>query len=55
MIRLNWLFRSSSVLLRSQVRLLHVGDANVLHSEVDKQSAEYKVHINRLYLCLHTS
>eukprot|EP00099_Drosophila_melanogaster_P024325 NP_652724.1 uncharacterized protein Dmel_CG3267 [Drosophila melanogaster] len=42
MIRLNWLFRSSSVLLRSQVRLLHVGDANVLHSEVDKQSAEYK-------------
>lgn len=30
------------MLLRSQVRLLHVGDANVLHSEVDKQSAEYK-------------
>lgn len=30
------------MLLRSQVRLLHVGDANVLPSEVDKQSAEYK-------------
>ncbi|EDV59790.1 probable methylcrotonoyl-CoA carboxylase beta chain, mitochondrial [Drosophila erecta] len=42
MIRLNGLFRSSSRVLRSQVRLLHVGDANILPSEVDKQSAEYK-------------
>ncbi|EDW46654.1 probable methylcrotonoyl-CoA carboxylase beta chain, mitochondrial isoform X1 [Drosophila sechellia] len=42
MIRLNGLFRSSSRVLCSQVRLLHVGDANVLPSEVDKQSAEYK-------------
>ncbi|XP_062132766.1 probable methylcrotonoyl-CoA carboxylase beta chain, mitochondrial [Drosophila sulfurigaster albostrigata] len=29
-------------LMRSQTRLLHVGDANVLTSEVDKQSAEFK-------------
>ncbi|KAH8394861.1 hypothetical protein KR222_008173 [Zaprionus bogoriensis] len=29
-------------LLRSQTRLLHVGEANVLASEVDKQSPEYK-------------
>ncbi|XP_017125820.1 probable methylcrotonoyl-CoA carboxylase beta chain, mitochondrial [Drosophila elegans] len=42
MIRLNGLLRSSSKVLRSQVRLLHVGEANVLPSEVDKQSAEYK-------------
>ncbi|KAH8285588.1 hypothetical protein KR054_011345 [Drosophila jambulina] len=44
MIRLNALLRSSlsSNVLRSQVRLLHVGEANVLPSEVDKQSAEYK-------------
>ncbi|KAH8254637.1 hypothetical protein KR032_011345 [Drosophila birchii] len=44
MIRLNALLRSSlsSNVLRSQVRLLHVGEANVLPSDVDKQSAEYK-------------
>lgn len=30
-------------LLRSQTRLLHVGEANVLASDIDKQSAEYKV------------
>ncbi|XP_017003912.2 probable methylcrotonoyl-CoA carboxylase beta chain, mitochondrial [Drosophila takahashii] len=42
MIRLNGLLRSSSMLLSSQVRLLHVGEANILPSEVDKQSAEYK-------------
>ncbi|KAH8237247.1 hypothetical protein KR038_007911 [Drosophila bunnanda] len=44
MIRLNALLRSplSSNVLRSQVRLLHVGEANILPSEVDKQSAEYK-------------
>ncbi|KAM8714417.1 hypothetical protein ACLKA7_014534 [Drosophila subpalustris] len=29
-------------LLRSQTRLLHVGEANVLNSEIDKQSAEFK-------------
>ncbi|KAH8371564.1 hypothetical protein KR093_008035 [Drosophila rubida] len=29
-------------LMRSQTRLLHVGDANVLTTEVDKQSAEFK-------------
>ncbi|XP_034478725.1 probable methylcrotonoyl-CoA carboxylase beta chain, mitochondrial [Drosophila innubila] len=29
-------------LMRSQTRLLHVGEANVLTSEVDKQSAEFK-------------
>nr|XP_016940443.1 probable methylcrotonoyl-CoA carboxylase beta chain, mitochondrial [Drosophila suzukii] len=42
MIRLNGLLRSSSKLLSSQVRLLHVGEANILPSEVDKQSAEFK-------------
>ncbi|XP_034652398.1 probable methylcrotonoyl-CoA carboxylase beta chain, mitochondrial [Drosophila subobscura] len=45
MLRLNILLRNaiSTNLLRSQTtRLLHVGDANVLPSEVDKQSAEYK-------------
>ncbi|KAL7737706.1 hypothetical protein ACLKA6_006101 [Drosophila palustris] len=29
-------------LLRRQTRLLHVGEANVLNSEIDKQSAEFK-------------
>ncbi|EDV38113.1 uncharacterized protein Dana_GF11069 [Drosophila ananassae] len=44
MIRLSALLRLpvASNLLRSQTRLLHVGEANVLPSEVDKQSAEYK-------------
>ncbi|XP_017106722.2 probable methylcrotonoyl-CoA carboxylase beta chain, mitochondrial [Drosophila bipectinata] len=44
MIRLSALLRFpvASNLLRSQTRLLHVGEANVLPSEVDKQSAEYK-------------
>jgi len=43
MIRLNGLLRCSSKLMSSQVRLLHVGEANILPSEVDKQSAEFKV------------
>lgn len=30
-------------LLRSQTRLLHLGEANVLSSDIDKQSAVYKV------------
>ncbi|EDW89083.1 probable methylcrotonoyl-CoA carboxylase beta chain, mitochondrial [Drosophila yakuba] len=42
MIRLNGMFRSCSRVMCSQVRLLHVGEANILPSEVDKQSAEYK-------------
>ncbi|KAH8319637.1 hypothetical protein KR074_002815 [Drosophila pseudoananassae] len=44
MIRLSALLRFpvASNLLRSQTRLLHVGEANILPSEVDKQSAEYK-------------
>ncbi|XP_016991629.1 probable methylcrotonoyl-CoA carboxylase beta chain, mitochondrial [Drosophila rhopaloa] len=42
MIRLNGLLRSSSKVLCSQMRLLHVGEANVLPTEVDKLSAEYK-------------
>ncbi|XP_034110741.1 probable methylcrotonoyl-CoA carboxylase beta chain, mitochondrial [Drosophila albomicans] len=35
-------------LMRSQTRLLHVGDANVLTSEVDKQSAEFKDNANEM-------
>ncbi|XP_001360151.2 probable methylcrotonoyl-CoA carboxylase beta chain, mitochondrial [Drosophila pseudoobscura] len=44
MLRLKILLRNvvSTNLLRTQTRLLHVGEANVLPSEVDKQSAEYK-------------
>ncbi|KAH8272869.1 hypothetical protein KR018_006159 [Drosophila ironensis] len=44
MIRLSALMRLpvASNLLRSQTRLLHVGEANVLPSEVDKQSPEFK-------------
>ncbi|XP_043655849.1 probable methylcrotonoyl-CoA carboxylase beta chain, mitochondrial [Drosophila teissieri] len=42
MIRLNGMFRSCSRVMRNQVQLFHVGEANILPSEVDKQSAEYK-------------
>ncbi|EDW02004.1 probable methylcrotonoyl-CoA carboxylase beta chain, mitochondrial [Drosophila grimshawi] len=43
-LQLTQLLRHSvaSQLRRSQTRLIHVGDANVLSSEIDKQSAEYK-------------
>ncbi|XP_017050368.1 probable methylcrotonoyl-CoA carboxylase beta chain, mitochondrial [Drosophila ficusphila] len=48
MIRLNRLFRSSAKILSSQVRLIHVGEANVLSTEVDKQSAEFKQNANEM-------
>ncbi|EDW61670.1 probable methylcrotonoyl-CoA carboxylase beta chain, mitochondrial [Drosophila virilis] len=35
-------------LLRSQTRLLHLGEANVLSSDIDKQSAEYKDNANEM-------
>lgn len=35
-------------LLRSQTRLLHLGEANVLSSEIDKQSVEFKVNIENI-------
>ncbi|XP_068144650.1 probable methylcrotonoyl-CoA carboxylase beta chain, mitochondrial [Drosophila tropicalis] len=40
MLRLNSILRNS--IAKSSVRFLHVGEANILVSEVDKQSAEYK-------------
>ncbi|KAH8372932.1 hypothetical protein KR009_008350 [Drosophila setifemur] len=44
MIRLNALLRTKvdSYLLRIQARFLHLGEANVLPSDVDMQTAEYK-------------
>ncbi|XP_064543982.1 probable methylcrotonoyl-CoA carboxylase beta chain, mitochondrial [Drosophila montana] len=35
-------------LLRSQTRLLHLGEATVLSSDIDKQSAEYKDNANEM-------
>ncbi|XP_030561034.1 probable methylcrotonoyl-CoA carboxylase beta chain, mitochondrial [Drosophila novamexicana] len=35
-------------LLRSQTRLLHLGEANVLSSDIDKQSAVYKDNANEM-------
>ncbi|EDW77036.1 uncharacterized protein Dwil_GK22140 [Drosophila willistoni] len=40
MLRLNSILRNS--IAKSSVRFLHVGEANILVSEVDKQSPEYK-------------
>ena len=45
MLKLNTALRSSLIrpLWRGSVRLLHVGDANILPTSVDKNSDEFKV------------